>query len=191
MESIADGVHSILFENGERTQLERKFIFGDFVTLDESVNTTPQGARKIAPGTPVNAKYGGTGEWFSGKIAFANVDGTYDIAYDDGDSEQQLGSEHVRETSAASTVGPGAAVECRYGQTPKFYPGRISSADADGTFSVAYDDGEREEGVVRRRVRLPGQRQRATLAQGDQVDARSDSGKVVSLFFLRMSLNAS
>jgi hypothetical protein len=69
-------------------------------------------------------------------------------------------------------------IECRFGLTPTFYPGRVEAIAEDGTYEIVYDDGDREVDVTRRRLRLPDQRQRLELQPGDAVDARADDGKV-------------
>jgi hypothetical protein len=69
-------------------------------------------------------------------------------------------------------------IECRYGLTPTFYPGRIDSIAEHGSYDVVYDDGDREVNVSRRRLRVADQRQRLDLQPGDSVDARADDGKV-------------
>ena len=47
-------------------------------------------------GQEVQANYSGEGEWFRGKIAQVNSDGTYDILYDDGESEQGVTEANIR-----------------------------------------------------------------------------------------------
>jgi len=85
----------------------------------------------------------------------------------------------ITESAKITRKTPGTAVECRFGKTPKFYGGAIEAARADGTYAVLYDDGDREDGVVRRRIRLAGQTQPQNLEIGTLVDARSDSRKVL------------
>jgi hypothetical protein len=41
----------------------------------------------------------------------------------------------------------GQRVEARFGGKPAFYRGRVEARRGDGTYDVAYDDGDREEGV--------------------------------------------
>ena len=42
-----------------------------------------------APPSPeqVEARYGGKGKWYGGEVTGDNGDGTYAVAYDDGDDE--------------------------------------------------------------------------------------------------------
>ncbi len=44
----------------------------------------------------VEARYGGCDRWFKGKIINVNSDGTYDLRYDDGDTEAGVRAEYMR-----------------------------------------------------------------------------------------------
>ena len=76
-------------------------------------------------------------------------------------------------------LAPGTACECRYRDTPQFFPGTVDAVDGGGLYAIAYDDGDREEGVARRRIKLPGHKQRGELEVGEGVDARHDGGDVL------------
>ena len=55
------------------------------------------GLARMTVGTRVEALYGGTGsEWFAGVVLRCNVDGSYDVRYDDGDEEEGIGPGLVR-----------------------------------------------------------------------------------------------
>ena len=47
-------------------------------------------------GTKVEANFKGRGMWYSGKIARDRGDGTYDISYDNGDSERRVKESLIR-----------------------------------------------------------------------------------------------
>ena len=81
-------------------------------------------------------------------------------------------------TPGGTPITQNMRIECRFGLTPTFYPGRVDAIAEDGTYEIVYDDGDREVDVTRRRLRLPDQRQRLELQPGDAVDARADDGKV-------------
>ena len=100
-------------------------------------------------GDKVEALYKGKGtKWFSGKISRVNRDGTYDIRYDDGDSESGALKTNVRRhpDAAARPSGGGAAlregmkVEARYKGKEKYYKGVLKRENRDGTWDVDYDD---------------------------------------------------
>ena len=54
------------------------------------------GTTGLAVGTLVEVIYGDTDEWFPGTIEAANADGTYAVAYDDGDREPRVDAAFVR-----------------------------------------------------------------------------------------------
>ena len=103
-------------------------------------------------GDQVEVLYKGKGtKWFSGKISRVNRDGTYDIRYDDGDSESGALKVNVRRhpDSAAASGGSriaavalreGMKVEARYRGKEKYYPGVIRRENRDGTFDIDYND---------------------------------------------------
>jgi hypothetical protein len=61
---------------------------------------------------------------------------------------------------AAAALTPGQEIEARYKGGKKYYPGTVSAKNDDGTFNIAYDDGDVEEGVWPSMVRA-----RAPVAQ--------------------------
>ena len=70
-------------------------------------------SEKYAEGEAIEAQYHGNegGEWYPGKIAAAHVDGTYDIAYDDGDTDKKLSARSIRRKKGgglAAAAGAGA-----------------------------------------------------------------------------------
>merc|ERR1712227_1165888 len=102
----------------------------------------------------VEARYGGKSEYYPGKISRVNADGTLDILYDDGDTERRVRASLIRPLVISDDVGTASAengdlkrgdiVEARYGGKAKYYPGKISRVNADGTFDILYDDGDTE-----------------------------------------------
>ena len=57
---------------------------------------TPAKVVKLVQGASIEARYGGDGEWFPGKVEAVNGDGTYNVAYADGDRESHVVAELVR-----------------------------------------------------------------------------------------------
>jgi len=47
------------------------------------------------------------GRWYNGKISAVNGDGTYNLAYDDGDVANHLAAKHVRARGTVSSSGGG------------------------------------------------------------------------------------
>ena len=154
---------------------------------------------KLSKGDAVEARYHGKGlKFFKGQISRANPDGTYDIDYDDGDREVGLGGEHVRPLKYLSGNDTGSAqvepdsgdgnsslkkedkVEVNYRGRGRYYKGRISHVNFDNTFDINFDDGEKERGVSKDRIRTldrPASRSRdrklrGSLQRGDKVEAQ-------------------
>ena len=50
----------------------------------------------IGVGVQVEARFGGEEDWYPGTVAAVNADGTYRVAYDDGDEEDSVAPEYVR-----------------------------------------------------------------------------------------------
>src|SRR3954447_7743553 len=59
---------------------------------------SPSAGRKprIEEGSKVEANYKGKGKWYPGKVKSVRLDGTFDISYDDGESETRVESVNVR-----------------------------------------------------------------------------------------------
>ena len=59
-------------------------------------------------------------------------------------------AEDVRPVAAPAASGgadglvAGAKVEAKFGGKGKFYPGKIEAVNADGTFAILFDDGDKE-----------------------------------------------
>ena len=53
-----------------------------------------------------------------------------------------------------STLQPGTKVEARYKGRMKYFPGKIDRKRADGTYSITYDDGDKELSVRREHIRV-------------------------------------
>ena len=112
----------------------------------------------------IEGNYRGQGKWYKGKISGVNENGTYDIAYDDGENESGLDKELVRVlgseiinsdyTSAPVGLVEGTKVEGNYRGQGKWYPGKISAVNENGTYDIAYDDGENESGLDKELVRV-------------------------------------
>jgi hypothetical protein len=97
-----------------------------------------------------------------------NRDGTYDIRYDDGDTESGALKLNVRKhpdtikiaspgrfgASDSSELNEGDKVEVLYkGKGTKWFSGKISRVNRDGTYDIVYDDGDRESGALKMNVR--------------------------------------
>jgi hypothetical protein len=113
----------------------------------------------------------GAKRWFPGKISAVNLDGTFAIDYMDGDKDQAVKVEDIRTSNirkdhmkaveaaykskpvdeahvnAVSSFAVGDSVDgqCEVSSGAKrWFPGTISSVNADGTFGIDYADGDKD-----------------------------------------------
>ncbi|CAN0096130.1 unnamed protein product, partial [Ectocarpus fasciculatus] len=149
-------------------------------------------ASSFTRGDRVEARYRGRGtKFYKGTISRVNSDDTVDVAYDDGEKEIGIATEHVRSLepgasgdggrTRGNTMARGDRVEVRYrGKGTKFYKGKISRVNSDGTMDISYDDGEKEIGIAAEHVRSLEPQTKAgggggrglTMARGDRVEVR-------------------
>ena len=104
----------------------------------------------FSEGDKVEVRYRGRSRYYPGRIRRVHGDGTYDIDYDDGERERGVRAELIRslgERVGTTRLSEGNRVEARYRGRSRYYPGRIQSANRDGTYDIDYDDGERDRGV--------------------------------------------
>ena len=66
----------------------------------------PAAAEALAVGAAVEARFRGDVEWFPGKIDGVNEDGTYVVAYDDGDREENVNPALVRAAAKPAAKKP-------------------------------------------------------------------------------------
>ena len=86
----------------------------------------------------------------------------FDHTDDDGESETRVearlitalgGGGSDSDRASSDKLREGDAVEARYRGREKYYPGKIDRDRRDGTYDIAYDDGERETRVEARLIR--------------------------------------
>jgi len=165
-DGTVDGTYDIEYDDGEReVGVPEGLIRAQGVP--ETTKATALAPSKFADGDKVEANYKGKGTWYSGKISRVRANGAYDIEYDDG--ERELGvaegliraldipdtSVEVAVTAAETTpkFADGVQIEANYKGKGTWYSGKISRVRANGTYDVAYDDGERELGMAEGLIR--------------------------------------
>jgi len=99
-------------------------------------------------GQRVQARFGGKGKYYWATVAAARDDDTYELRYDDGDSEKAVWAEHICAPAAAGEFAEGTRVEARFGGRDKWFAGVVTAANFDGTYAVRYDDGDAEPAVA-------------------------------------------
>merc|ERR1712070_482978 len=117
----------------------------------------------------MGARFGGRSRWFKGKITKENSDGTFDILYNDGDRERKVKKDLIRSLekndsdngsgsgsgsdSDAAELDVGSKVEARFGGRSRWFKGKITRKNSDGTFDILYNDGDRERKVKKDLIR--------------------------------------
>jgi hypothetical protein len=163
----------------------------------------------LEQGARVEANFKGHGNFYPGKISRVRLNGTCDIDYDDG--EQELGvdrgliqaaggrgggslerggsrsgggeGEGAEARDDPSALQVGTRVEAAFRGGYRFYLGTVSCVNADGTYTIDYDDGERERGVEEAHIRVKGAAGCRSAArdeeegEGDMAGSRSLGGQ--------------
>ena len=139
----------------------------------------------------MEAKFKGGAKWYSGSVVAVNRDGSYDIRYDDGDKEQRVPPSNVRLVDDGKAVKPsdgrqlvedetvsgksafklGDKVEAKFKGGVKWFSGRISSVNRDGTYDVRYDDGDEEQNVPPLKVREIGAKSPSRLQRDSDAES--------------------
>ena len=147
-----DSSYDIVYDDGDK----EKGVQADFVKAAEEAAPAPAPAASAAKvfekGSKIEAMYKGKKNWYSGTVSRSNDNGSYDVTYDDGDSEKGVKVENIRAGAGDSELEVGTRVEARYKGKKKYYPGKIA-ARGDHGYNIAYDDGEEESGVLRNLIR--------------------------------------
>ena len=165
----SNGTYNIGYDDGDsedNVPADRIRALGEAAEPAPAAASVDQAAFSVLQ--KVEANYGGEGKWYPGSIAKVNSNGTYNIGYDDGDSEENVPADRVRARDDATETAPAPArtvqaaftvsqkVEGNYGGEGKWYPGSISKVNSDGSYNIAYDDGDSEGNVPADRIRALG-----------------------------------
>jgi hypothetical protein len=134
----------------------------------------------------VEASFLCRGRFFPGKIQRDRGDGTFDIDFDDGETELKVREAEIRLLESRSSpsrpngsqtrLDEGMKVEGNYRGKGKWFPGRIKRSRLDGTCDIDYDDGENEMRVPPENIRPIGGQSRSPvrkprLEEGSKVEA--------------------
>eukprot|EP00940_MAST-03C_sp_MAST-3C-sp2_P002666 g2666.t1 len=148
-----NGTFDVLYADGEReTHVDPEFIR----------------PRVFAYRDRVEARYRGRKRWKRGFITLVRGDGSYDIEYDDGTTEECVEVELVRYVRFYF----GERVLARFDGRKRWLPGKIDRVHNDGTLNIRYDNGETENRIEAGMVR----RMRCRFTRGTIVEARSEGG---------------
>lgn len=161
-----DGTFRLLYADGDRERavhaglIRRLGSNGDEakVAIEDSSHTA------FRVGDTIEARYKRGTRWYPGAIRKANLNGTFDIRYNDGDAESGVPMELIRSTVSSSTttsIAPNEAssfstgnrVEARYGGGSRWIKATVERKNRNGTYHLVYDNGGQEKSVERDLVR--------------------------------------
>ncbi|KAG3156427.1 hypothetical protein PI126_g8767 [Phytophthora idaei] len=179
----SDGTYDIEYDDGDsETHVDASLIVS---TESETATKPVSKTRRFEVGDVVKARYKKGTKLFSGKITRVRSDGTYDIKYDDGDTEMHVESSHIEAEEELSSQDKkpesftvGDKVNARYKGGLKRFPGKILKVRMDGTYDIEYDDGDTELRVKSSAIELiPGSKPKKieAKASSDKDDIFGDS----------------
>lgn len=116
--------------------------------LSSAASTGDDGAAlNLEVGARVEAQFGGGEEWFAGTVTRV-VSGLFlSVLYDDGDREAGVRPALVRPAAGRTRAWrAGMRVQARFGGGDEWFSGKLTDVISGG-YSIAYDDGDREEAV--------------------------------------------
>lgn len=142
-----------------------------------SATTTPPQAAAPAPapaaapapvvamfkvGDMIEARWKGGSVWYKGTISAVAADGTYSIAYSDGDKESGVKEANVKLQAAPAPAPAAAVVKFKVGDKVDshwkggtvWWKATITKVNANGTYDVLFDDGDKESGIAAASVRV-------------------------------------
>jgi allantoicase len=165
-----DGTFDVAYDDGEsETRVDELML--RLIGGGGGMGRSPLKSARIEEGSRVEGNYRGKGKWYKGTVTRDRGDHTFDVNYDDGESETRVDELLLRlmggSSSAAVELIEGSAVEAFY-KGKKWYPGKISRVRLNGTFDINYDDGEKEIGVTRENVRSIASERRGLSPRADR-----------------------
>ncbi|CAM9192120.1 unnamed protein product, partial [Ectocarpus fasciculatus] len=184
-----DGTYSITYDDGDRdTAVSRedlRAVHGDTAMPPAHNHVRYQAGDKVETKSNFGMKY------YKGRIVAENRDGTYAIEHDDGEKLPRVPSENIRALSGAvvhrspspncadgsrrgsfASYNAGDKVEAKFKGGTKYYVGRISADNRDGTYNIDFDDGDKLRSVPPGDIRVLG----GTVSHHSRSSDRRDSG---------------
>ena len=138
-------------------------------TVCTSPDTKQQSSSKFLWGDIVETRCQGGSVYKAGKVIGVWPNGTYSIKYEDGSKDNHVRVELIRlidgKPRRRSTRGSNDSdifahgilanvafslddiVEARYMGKRTYYPGKVTAVSPNGSYSILYDDGDKEEDV--------------------------------------------
>jgi hypothetical protein len=155
----SDGTYAVCYTNG----FEDEYVASSAIREGGDISSTKH-TLQFNVGDVIEATRRGGLVYFSGRIAHVYSDGTYSIHYDDGDKDEHVKGKAIRNTGGTSvpyqtpaqllqTFHIGDRIEATYKGGSKYYSGRITQVNRDGTYSIRYDDGDKDNHVNSKAIR--------------------------------------
>jgi translation initiation factor IF-1 len=113
---------------------------------------------EIIKGSMINGKWLGEGNWYPGTVTRVRPNGTFDIVYDDGDEELAVDHQNIvvrsvgQERFSATKISNGSLINGNFFGRGRWYPGTVTRVRPNGTFDIAYDDGDEELAVDQQNI---------------------------------------
>lgn len=172
-----DGTYYIVYDDGDEERAVEKELIRlpatDRLSIRDAARRTASGTKStldtpLRVGDAIEARYKRGSKWYPGVVRAANRGGTYDIRYNDGDTEYDVDASMVRSASAltlsstdadekyAGNYREGDSVEARFGGRFRWYKAKVSRKNRDGTYHLIYADGDEERAVDKSLIRRIG-----------------------------------
>lgn len=122
-----------------------------------SIPVGPQS--EFAVGTLIEARYRGRSRYYPGRIKSIGNNGTFNIDYDDGETEFNVSKDLIRIRVVPEPVVPATTfavdelVEARFRGRGRYFSGRIRRVNDNGTYDILYDDGDVESNLAAEFIR--------------------------------------
>lgn len=167
------------------------------IDVHEDASSKKPGRDPPQAGDKIEARFRGGSRWLPGTVSTTHRDGSYDIAYANGDSDRDVPASHVRPKATGrrgtssdtdsnyradangakartTVIVQGDRVEARLHGRSTWHKGKVSRVRSDGTYDVRYGDGNEEKGIHSRLVRLQSEDSSANRRRQD-VGSSSDT----------------
>ncbi|KAF0718327.1 hypothetical protein As57867_001761, partial [Aphanomyces stellatus] len=132
----SNGTYDVEYDDGEREASVDK----EMIRIIAEVVESPQ----FEEGDTIEAQYDGKQRFYPGVITRCRLDGSYDIKYEDGDTETFVAPELIRKRKPMPIhYAVDNRVEVVKG--PKSMVGTITKASSNGMYSVLYDNGDKDK----------------------------------------------
>lgn len=146
--SLGSGRYMVQYDDGDKESLDANKLRP--VSGSDSYRLV-----RFRLGQRIMGNYRGNGRWFAGQITRVNSQCSYNIRYNDGDTDTDMHPIFIRAAGGTTrcTIRTGSAVTGNWRGLGRWYPGRVTGCSSSTGYTIAYNDGSRESGVQAARVR--------------------------------------